>query len=309
MLFKKYLNFETELEEILNFNDRLTFILKDSKFISSKNSNFSDVGYINDFKVERVIDFGLNRLHISSTYYYDFNPNLINDHKMKCKIDLSNRINLKKTFIFKKIFENEFLKFYPFLSYYSFFTDIISYFLFENINSKQKKDILQIFYSIKAKYSINLILFANLFIDKKMIVYFSFENFLINYFNLNLGNFNFFIYNNNKVYYGFLFEDMYKRIFYDIYNFSCEFLYFVLGKENNNYILISNNLSNENNFKLLLNQILTSKNFNLDKINENIIIYTKNNINDSNNLESLIDLYCQFVKILKYKTWYYKILY
>ncbi|MCX8058818.1 MAG: hypothetical protein N3A58_05345 [Spirochaetes bacterium] len=298
MVFKNSIIFESEVEEILNFDDKLTFILKNSQFIPMKMSNFSDIGYIDKYKIEKVIYFGGNKLHISNSNYYDFIPSDLIEKRLICKIDLKKRILISKLNKFFESFENEFNKYFYKINYNFFFTEYCGYIILDFCDRKYEKDIFQIFYNLKEKFLYNFNICSYFYFNERFYVYFIFETLFLNYYSFNLNNVNFLKINNRNIYYGFFFEDIYKRLFYDLWLNNYDFIFLVLDK-GYSYIAISKNLYNER----FLNEYMIDKNLNINK-NENCVFisYDKNQITNVNSLIYIIEIYCNLFKLVGNKT-------
>lgn len=310
---KKWLIFESEVEEILNFNDKLTFILKDSKFLNNENSSFTDIGYIDKYQVINVINYGGNKLHITDQYYFHTDIIAFDDFKVKCKIDLFNRLKIKKSNYFNQIFQNEFEKYFYKKKYTFFATSYYSYFIFDIEDDFEIDNINQILFHIKERIFFPFYILSKFYYENRYFIYFFIDIFFDKIFEINYYDLPFFLWEKRRVYYGNYLYDILNKNIIEIIKNDYDFVFLNIFKEKGFSLIVSKNIFE----KVLKEKKVDLKNEFIESINF-VEIYP-NNIKASQlvkkeneykyrNESDIINLYTNLLKYLK-NIWLSKNLY
>jgi len=240
---KKWYKFKTMVEEIVNIDSRLSFILSESKFIYRNNSNFSDKGFIDQFRINDVVKIHKTVFHITDRDYYDFNDPELISRKAECKIELFNRILYKHYHGFILYLKQEIEKYFPRINFHYFFTQQYSYILFENSDEKSIMNIKQIMQQAVVYYPLSFKLITDFFLEGKYCIYFVCDQSMGHLLNISINDFPFFWFNSLKLYYGMIPELIFNLVYYDLVHPDNEFLFVLLKNNNQSQIVKSENLS------------------------------------------------------------------
>lgn len=263
---KRYIEQYITIDEIVNYQGKLAFIVNNSPFKVSDEKCFSDIGFIGKYKIVDVQYIYNSKFHITDLNYYEFNELNITSKKIKIKIDIKNRIKLNNLILFVKKFKSVFNDIYPFVKVSYFVGKEESYIVLSNTEKNITKKDLMVFLNKKLLSYINFYFNITSVIDinGKTLIFFKLFDELTE------------IENNEN--YGIFSKYNFLKImdswYYDVVS-NINFVYYIIGKFNY-YILFNikdkakiKELEKNNNKKnkLLFDDEVPNTSFSMKKYN------------------------------------------
>lgn len=245
---KRYIEETITIDEIVNYQGKLCFIINNSPFIVSTKNHFSDTGYVGKYEINDVQFIYNSKFHITNKNYYEFNELNITSEDVKIKINIKNRLKLKYSIFFAKKFIDLISTKYPLIKFNYFIGKTDSYIYFNNDRKMIELNDLLLFIDKILVREINFYfnISSIINIDNKFFIFFNLYDYPINM--KTEENFGII----SKYNFSKLFDSWY----YDIIS-NINFVYYILDKSR--YYLLAN-IKDRDKFDLIDKNIFKDTN-------------------------------------------------